>query len=174
VRALRVGDGMEPDIDLGPLVSERILATSEAHVADARGRGARILVGGDRLTGDGYDGGHFFAPTVIADATRQMKIVTEETFGPVVGVAPFAGVEQAVELANDTRYGLPAHVFGQDLRRAWRAAEQLEAGSVWVNNIHRSYNQVPFGGLKQSGLGREKSRHGLDEYLEYKTIYLSL
>ena len=116
----------------------------------------------------------FFAPTVIADATHAMKIMTEETFGPVVGMAPFASLPEAVQSANDSRYGLAAYVFSRDLRTAWRTAEELEAGSVWVNEIHRSLHSVPFGGVKQSGLGREKSRHGLDEYLEYKTVYLGL
>jgi succinate-semialdehyde dehydrogenase/glutarate-semialdehyde dehydrogenase len=174
VGRLVVGHGLEPGTDLGPLVSERIMATSAEHVADARDRGARILAGGARLTGAGYDDGAFFPPTVIADATHAMKIMTEETFGPVVGIAPFATVDEAIELANDSRYGLAAYVFSADLRLAWRTAEELEAGSVWVNDIHRSLHSVPFGGMKQSGLGREKSRHGLDEYLEHKTTYLGL
>jgi succinate-semialdehyde dehydrogenase/glutarate-semialdehyde dehydrogenase len=170
---LVVGDGHEPGVDLGPLVDERIAATSEAHVADARAQGARILTGGARLTGPGYDGGCFYPPTVVADATHAMRVMTEETFGPVVGVAPIDGVDAAVAAANDSPYGLAAYVFSGDLATAWRTAERLEAGSVWVNEIHRSYNEVPFGGVKQSGLGREKSRHGLDEYLEHKTIYLA-
>jgi succinate-semialdehyde dehydrogenase/glutarate-semialdehyde dehydrogenase len=103
-----------------------------------------------------------------------MKVMTEETFGPVVGVAPFTRAEDAIALANDTRYGLAAYVFSDDLRRGWLTAEALEAGSVWVNDIHRSLAEVPFGGKKQSGLGREKSRHGLDEYLDFKTIYLGM
>ena len=173
-RALVVGDGMDPDTDLGPMVGARIMATSVEQVADARRHGARILCGGERLTGGVYDGGCFFAPTVIAEATHDMRIMTEETFGPVVGVAPFEDGDEAIERANDTRYGLAAYVFSADLRRAWLAAEELEAGSVWVNNIHRSSAHVPFGGMKQSGLGREKSAHGLDEYTELKTIYLGL
>jgi succinate-semialdehyde dehydrogenase/glutarate-semialdehyde dehydrogenase len=103
-----------------------------------------------------------------------MRVMTEETFGPVVGIAPYGDPDEAIALANDTVYGLAGYVFGADLRRAWRTAEQLEAGSVWVNDIHRSLAQVPFGGMKRSGLGREKSRHGLDEYLEFKTIYLGM
>jgi succinate-semialdehyde dehydrogenase/glutarate-semialdehyde dehydrogenase len=174
VNALVVGHGLDPDTDLGPLVSERIMATSAAHVADARAHGARVLAGGQRLTGDAYDRGSFFAPTVIADATHAMAIMTEETFGPVVGIAAFATLDGAIGQANDTRYGLAAYVFSADLRVAWRTAEELEAGSVWVNDIHRSLHSVPFGGMKQSGLGREKSRHGLDEYLEHKTMYLGL
>jgi succinate-semialdehyde dehydrogenase/glutarate-semialdehyde dehydrogenase len=172
--ALVVGHGLDPLTEMGPLVSERIMATSVEHAADARGRGARILAGGERLTGERYDAGSFFAPTVIADATHEMKVMTDETFGPVVGIAPFQTLPEAIRLANDTRYGLAAYVFSRDLRTAWRTAEELEAGSVWVNDIHRSLHSVPFGGMKQSGLGREKSRHGLDEYLEHKTVYLGL
>jgi succinate-semialdehyde dehydrogenase/glutarate-semialdehyde dehydrogenase len=156
------------------MVSARIMATSVEQVADARRQRARILCGGERLTGGVYDGGCFFAPTVIAEATQAMRVMTEETFGPVVGVAPFEDGDEAIERANDTTYGLAAYVFSADLRRAWLAAEELEAGSVWVNNIHRSSAHVPFGGMKQSGLGREKSAHGLDEYTELKTIYLGL
>ncbi|HWV85113.1 MAG TPA: aldehyde dehydrogenase family protein [Capillimicrobium sp.] len=173
-RALRVGNGLDEGVDLGPMIGERIMATSVEQVADARARGARILCGGERLTGGAFDGGCFFPPTVIADATPEMLVMREETFGPVVGIAPFETVEEAIALANDTRYGLAGYVFSADLRRAWRIAEAIEAGSVWVNDIHRSLHSVPFGGYKQSGLGREKSRHGLDEYLELKTMYLGL
>jgi succinate-semialdehyde dehydrogenase/glutarate-semialdehyde dehydrogenase len=174
VAALVVGNGLDPGVDLGPLISERIMATSIEHVADATAHGARIAVGGSRLSGPPYDSGCFFEPTVIADATHAMRIMTEETFGPVVGVAPFDSIDDAVAMANDSRYGLAGYVFSADLREAWRVAEELEAGSVWVNEIHRSLHSVPFGGVKQSGLGREKSRYGLDEYLEFKTIYLGL
>jgi len=173
-RALRVGNGLDEGVDLGPMIGERIMATSVEQVADARARGARVLCGGERLTGGAFDGGCFFPPTVIADATPEMLVMREETFGPVVGIAPFDTVEEAIALANDTPYGLAGYVFSADLRRAWRIAEAIEAGSVWVNDIHRSLHSVPFGGYKQSGLGREKSRHGLDEYLELKTMYLGL
>lgn len=167
-RALRVG------VDLGPLVNARIMATSVDQVADARAHGARVLCGGEQLTGDGFDAGCFFPPTVIADATPAMRVMVEETFGPVVGIAPFDALDEAIALANDSRYGLAAYVFSADLGTAWRTADALEAGSVWVNDIHRSLHSVPFGGVKQSGLGREKSRHGLDAYLELKTTYLAL
>jgi len=102
-----------------------------------------------------------------------MLIMTEETFGPVLGVAPFEDRAQAVKLANDTRYGLAGFVFSRDLAVGLTMAEQIDAGSVWVNNIHRSNHDVPFGGMKESGVGREKGRYGVEAYLEYKTIYLS-
>ena len=171
---LKVGNGLEPGCDMGPLVNEEIFETSAAHVEDAVAKGARVVLGGARLTGGAFAGGWFFPPTLIADADHTMKIMTEETFGPVVGVMPFDELPAAIELANDSPYGLAGYVFSRDLGTALRASEEIEAGSVWVNDIHRSYNLVPFGGYKESGLGREKSRHGLEEYLELKTIYLAL
>jgi len=171
--ALTVGNGLDPDCDLGPMVSEKIFRTSVEHVADALSMGARVATGGERLLGGDYDGGYFFPPTVLADTRQAMKIMQEETFGPVVGVMPYDTLAEAIEMANDSVFGLAGYVFSSDLGVALSTAEDLEAGSVWVNNIHRSYNMVPFGGYKESGLGREKSRHGLEAYLELKTIYLS-
>jgi succinate-semialdehyde dehydrogenase / glutarate-semialdehyde dehydrogenase len=171
---LKVGNGLEPGCDMGPLVNEEIFATSASHVEDALSKGARVAMGGGRLTGGAFGAGYFFAPTLLADTSHAMKIMTEETFGPVVGVMPFDELSAAIELANDSPYGLAGYVFSRDLAAALRTAEELEAGSVWVNDIHRSYNLVPFGGYKESGLGREKSHHGLEEYLELKTIYLAM
>jgi succinate-semialdehyde dehydrogenase/glutarate-semialdehyde dehydrogenase len=171
---LEVGNGLEPGSDLGPLVNEEIFATSASHVEDAIAKGARAVLGGARLRGGAFEAGWFFPPTLLVDTTHAMKVMTEETFGPVVGVMPFDELPAAIELANDSPYGLAGYVFSRDLATALRASEELEAGSVWVNDIHRSYNLVPFGGYKESGLGREKSHHGLDEYLELKTIYLAL
>lgn len=172
--ALRLGNGLDAGTDLGPMVNEEIYSTSVEQVADARAKGARIVTGGQRLTGGDYDGGYFFPPTLIADTTPDMKIMCEETFGPVVGIRPFDDLAEAIAQANDSPYGLAGYVFSRDVGTALRIAESLEAGSVWVNDIHRSYNMVPFGGYKESGLGREKSKHGLDAYLELKTIYLAL
>lgn len=172
-RALTVGNGMNPGIDLGPMVNEEIFGTSVDHVADARAKGARVAAGGERLTGHDYDRGFFFPPTVLADTSSAMKIMREETFGPVVGVMPFDSLPAAIEMANDSPFGLAGYVFSRDLGLALKVSEELEAGSVWVNDIHRSYNMVPFGGYKESGLGREKSHYGLEAYLELKTIYLS-
>jgi len=169
-----VGNGMTPGCQLGPLVNEETWKKSEEHVRDARDKGARLLAGGARLSGAEFERGYFFPPTVLADTNHAMKIMTEETFGPVVGLMRVETLDEAIACANDTPYGLAAFVFSKNLANALRAAERCEAGSVWVNNIHRSYNQVPFGGYKESGLGREKSRYGLEEYLELKTIYLSL
>lgn len=167
---ITVGNGLDANCQLGPLVNEKIYRNSATHVQDAVGRGGRLVVGGRRLRGGDYDRGHFFPPTIIADADHSMKVMTEETFGPVVGIMPFEKLDAAIA----QRYGLAAYVFGRDVGTALKTAEALEAGSVWVNNIHRSYHLVPFGGYKESGLGREKSRYGFEEYLELKTIYLSL
>lgn len=162
------GDG-----DLGPLVNEKIFANSERQVADARSRNARIYLGGERRTGEGYDGGFYFPPTIIADATHDMLILTEETFGPVLGVCPVDSAFDGMRHANDNRYGLAGFVFSGDLAKGLTLCEGLEAGSVWLNDIHRSSHYVPFGGMKESGLGREKGRYGVESYLEYKTMYLS-
>ncbi len=171
---LIVGDGMEPTTQLGPLVNEKIFRTSERHVADALAKGARLACGGSRLRGGLYEHGFFFPPTLLADTDHSMAIMTEETFGPVVGIMPVESLEQAITLANDSPYGLAGYVFSRTTATALRAAEALEVGSVWVNNIHRSYHLVPFGGRKESGIGREKSRYALEEYLELKSIYLGL
>jgi succinate-semialdehyde dehydrogenase/glutarate-semialdehyde dehydrogenase len=173
VEKLDVGDGLTSSCALGPLVNEKIYRNSEAQIADARRKGARIAIGGERLTGGVYDGGWFMPPTVIADADHSMLVMTEETFGPVLGVAPFDDRAKALECANDTRYGLAGFVFSRNVAAALTMAERIEAGSVWVNNIQRSSHDAPFGGMKESGIGREKGRYGIDAYLEYKTIYLS-
>ena len=162
------GDG-----DLGPLVNEKIYSNSAIQVDDARAKGARILCGGQRHTGPGFDGGFYYQPTLIADATHDMLVLTEETFGPVLGICPVDDPWQALKHANDNRYGLAGFVFTRDLARGLTLCEGMEAGSVWLNDIQRSSHYEPFGGVKESGLGREKGRYGVESYLEYKTMYLS-
>ncbi|WP_019986772.1 aldehyde dehydrogenase family protein [Rudanella lutea] len=169
---LRVGHP-QSGADMGPMVNQKIYQNSEIQVADALGKGAILKTGGRRLTGPQYDNGWFFPPTILANTDHSMKIMTEETFGPVVGVMPFGTVEEAVQRANDSEYGLAGYVFSENLSTGLRVAESLEAGSVWINNIHRSYHDVPFGGYKQSGIGREKGRYGVEAYTELKTIYLN-
>jgi succinate-semialdehyde dehydrogenase / glutarate-semialdehyde dehydrogenase len=159
--------------DLGPLVNEKIFANAARQIADARAKGARVLTGGDRLTGAGYDGGYYLPPTVLAEATPAMLVMQEETFGPVLGIAPVANAAEALARANDSRMGLAGFVFTRDLARGMTLCEGLEAGSVWLNEIQRSSHYVPFGGMKESGLGREKGHYGVEAYLEYKTMYLS-
>jgi succinate-semialdehyde dehydrogenase/glutarate-semialdehyde dehydrogenase len=157
-----IGDGLTSACALGPLVNEKIYRNSGRHVTDARNNGARILVGGGRLGGGIYDNGFFFPPTIVADADHSMLVMTEETFGPVLGVMPFDDKVEALRLANDTRYGLAGFVLARNLATALALGEEIEAGSV-----------LPFGGMKESGIGREKGRYGVESYLEYKTLYLA-
>jgi succinate-semialdehyde dehydrogenase/glutarate-semialdehyde dehydrogenase len=169
-----VGNGLEEGVDMGPLLAERFFDKVHGQVVDAKEKGARILTGGQRLQGEKYAKGFFYPPTLVKDVNHQMRLMQEETFGPVIGIMTFADEDQAVRLANDTVYGLSAFVFSQDLKRAWRVMQQLEAGSVWINDIHGSYVQCPYGGVKESGLGREQSAKAVEEYLEEKTVYLDL
>lgn len=158
--------------DLGPLVNEKIFQNSMTHIADALAKGARILTGGARATGPGLDG-FYLPPTLIADTPPDALLMREETFGPVLGVAPVDTPAQALALANDSPYGLAAYVFTRNLALGLSLCEGLQAGSVWLNDIQRSNHHAPFGGMKQSGLGREKGRYGVESYLEWKTMYLS-
>jgi succinate-semialdehyde dehydrogenase / glutarate-semialdehyde dehydrogenase len=173
VAKITVGDGQTQPVTMGPMVNEKIFGNAANQIVDARAKGARICSGGERLKGGIYDQGFFLPPTVIADADHSMLIMTEETFGPVLGVMPVESPAQALNLANDTDYGLAGFVFSGDTGRGFALAERINAGSVWVNNIHRSHHTAPFGGMKQSGIGREKGRWGVESYLEYKTIYLT-
>jgi succinate-semialdehyde dehydrogenase / glutarate-semialdehyde dehydrogenase len=159
--------------DLGPLVNEKMFANSMRHIDDARTLGARVLTGGDRLYGKGFDGGYYLPPTLIANAPPHSLVMSDETFGPVLGVSSVDSSREALALANDTPFGLAGFVFTRDLAKGLSLCEGMEAGSVWLNEIQRSSHHVPFGGMKQSGMGREKGRYGVDDYLEWKSIYLS-
>jgi succinate-semialdehyde dehydrogenase / glutarate-semialdehyde dehydrogenase len=163
-KALKVGDGLEPDVELGPLIDGRAVEKLERQVADALAKGARLLAGGKRHA----RGGRFFEPTVLADATPEMEIFREETFGPVAALFRFRDEDAVVRQANDSIYGLAAYVYSADLARAWRVGEQLDYGMVAFNGVKMTGPPIPFGGMKQSGLGREGSRHGLDEYMQLK------
>lgn len=161
-----------PEAEIGPLHNKSAYEKVMRHIEDAVDRGARLLCGGNRITGSGYENGYFVPPTVLADASPEMLVMQEETFGPVVAVTAVDRLENAMDLANSSPFGLAGYVFCSDLGRGWRLADQIEAGSVWVNAIHHTAVQVPFGGRKASGLGREKGLEGLLEYLESKTLYL--
>lgn len=168
--ALRVGEGIESGVEVGPLIDARALAKVEAHIADARAKGATVICGGSRHA----LGGLFFEPTVIGTVTNDMVLTREETFGPIAPVSCFSTEAEAVALANATEFGLAAYVYTRDVSRTWRVAEALEAGIVGVNTGLVSTEVAPFGGVKHSGLGREGSRYGLDDYLEMKYVCIGL
>ena len=169
VKAFKVGPGAQPDTQIGPLIDAAALAKVEQHVADALAKGARVLTGGHRIESAG---GCFYAPTVLAGARADMLCAREETFGPVAPVFKFDTEDEALALANATEFGLASYFFSRDVGRIFRVAEGLEYGMVGVNTGLISTAEVPFGGVKQSGLGREGSRHGIEEYLEMKYICL--
>lgn len=166
VARLKVGEGFEPDVDVGPLIDERAREKVRRHVADAREKGARLLYGGDAPSRPGF----FVTPTVLAGVTPSMLVMREETFGPVIAVATFRSEEEAVSLANDTPYGLAAYFFTRDVSRAWRVAEALDYGIVGLNDGGPSTAQAPFGGLKESGMGREGGMEGAEAFLETKYV----
>ncbi len=170
VAALKVGDGMQEGVQLGPLINEEAVAKVEAHIADAVSRGARVLTGGRRHA----LGRSFFEPTVLTDVTPDMRVCGEETFGPVAPLLRFHTEAEAIRLANASESGLAAYFYARDLGRVWRVAEALEYGMVGVNAGVISTAVAPFGGVKQSGLGREGGREGIAEYLETKYVCLGL
>jgi succinate-semialdehyde dehydrogenase/glutarate-semialdehyde dehydrogenase len=171
--ALRIGRGTEPGVDVGPLIDEAQRSKVTELVGDAVQRGARVLVGGGPLSGDSYPG-YFYEPTVLADVPDEAQLLGEEIFGPVAPVATFATEEQALQAANRTEYGLVAYVYTQDLARAFRVCEGLETGMVGLNQGVVSNAAAPFGGVKQSGFGREGGFEGIGEYLETKYVAMSL
>jgi succinate-semialdehyde dehydrogenase/glutarate-semialdehyde dehydrogenase len=170
VAALKVGAGTEEGVTQGPLIDAQALSKVEAHVADAVEKGARVLTGGKRHA----RGGTFFEPTVLADVTPAMRCAREETFGPVAPLFKFADEAEAIALANATEYGLAGYFYARDLSRVWRVAEALEYGMVGVNVGLIANEVAPFGGVKQSGIGREGSKYGIEEYLEIKYVCLGL
>jgi succinate-semialdehyde dehydrogenase/glutarate-semialdehyde dehydrogenase len=170
VAGLQVGSGTENGVSQGPLINADAVAKVEAHIADALAQGARVLSGGQRHA----LGGNFFQPTVLADVTPAMRVAREETFGPVAPLFRFSTEDQAIAMANATEFGLAAYFYSRDLGRVWRVAEALEYGMVGVNVGIISTEVAPFGGVKESGLGREGSRYGIDEYLEIKYLAMGL
>jgi succinate-semialdehyde dehydrogenase/glutarate-semialdehyde dehydrogenase len=168
VGELKVGNGLEADVQQGPLIDQAAIEKVEMLVSDALTQGARLIGGGTRHA----LGGTFYQPTVLADATPTMRLAQEEIFGPVAPLFRFHSEKEAIQLANATDYGLAAYFYARDLSRVWRVAEALEYGMIGINTGLISTEVAPFGGMKQSGLGREGSRYGIDEYLEIK--YLNL
>ena len=166
--AMKVGDGFEDGVEQGPLIDMSAVDKVEDHIADAVSKGAEIMVGGKRHE----LGGTFFQPTVLTNVDTQMKMAHEETFGPVAPLFRFATEEDAIEIANDTEFGLAAYFYTRDIGRVWRVAESLEYGIVGVNEGIISTEVAPFGGMKESGIGREGSKYGIDEYVEVKYILM--
>lgn len=170
VAQLKVGDGFSEGVQAGPLISQKALAKVEEHIADALAQGAQVNIGGERDT----QGGLFFQPTVLTGVTAAMKVAKEETFGPVAPLFRFETEEEVIELANDTEFGLASYFYAKDLSKVFRVAEALEYGMVGVNTGLISTEVAPFGGIKQSGQGREGSKYGIEDYLEIKYLCVSV
>jgi succinate-semialdehyde dehydrogenase/glutarate-semialdehyde dehydrogenase len=170
VGEMKVGDGMDEGVTQGPLIDEQAVQKVEEHISDAVSKGARVMVGGERHE----LGGSFFQPTLMVDVSSQMMLAHEETFGPVAPLFRFESEEQAIEMANDTEFGLAAYFYSQNLGRVWRVSEHLEYGMVGINSGIISTAIAPFGGVKQSGMGREGSKYGLDEYVEIKYLCMGI
>lgn len=173
VGKMKVGNGME-NPDIGPLINEAAYKKVKEHIDDAVQKGAKLLTGGKRLEGGEYDKGYFVTPTVLSEATKDMLIHREETFGPVIPLIPFDDEAEAIEMANDAIYGLAAYFYTENLSRAYRVAEQLEYGIIGMNDALPSTAQAPFGGMKQSGVGREGGHYGIEAFLETKFVSIGL
>jgi len=169
VAKLTVGNGLESGVLLGPLINDAAVQKVESHIHDALDKGAKVLTGGKRhALGFG-----FFEPTVLSGVTSEMKIAREETFGPLAPLFRFSSDEEVIRMANDTEFGLAAYFYSRDIGRVWRVAEALEYGMVGINTGLISNEVAPFGGVKQSGLGREGSRYGIDDYLVIKYLCIA-
>ena len=166
VRALKVGRGTEPGVILGPLIDDAAVAKVEEHVADATAKGAKVMMGGKRHA----LGGRFYEPTILTGVTKEMKVSNEETFGPVAPLFRFKDEADVIAQANNTEFGLASYFYARDLGRVWRVAEGLEAGIVGINTGIISNEVAPFGGVKQSGLGREGSKYGIEDFMEIKYL----
>ena len=170
VRAIKVGNGLEAGVAQGPLISQAAANNAEALVNDAKDKGAMVLCGGQRVDADA----NFFAPTILTDVNKDMRIASEEIFAPIAPIFKFETDEEAIALANDTEYGLAGYFYSRDIGRVWRIAEALEVGMVGVNTGMLTTEVAPFGGVKESGMGREGSKYGIEEYVETKYICLDI
>ncbi|MCS5605881.1 MAG: aldehyde dehydrogenase family protein, partial [Alphaproteobacteria bacterium] len=166
VSAMKVGKGTDDGVMIGPLIDQAAVAKTEEHIDDAVAKGGRVVVGGSRHE----LGGNFFQPTIVADVTANMAVAKEETFGPMAPIFRFKDETEAIQMANDTEFGLAAYFYARDIGRVWRVSEGVEYGIVGINTGIISTEVAPFGGMKQSGLGREGSKYGIDDYVEVKYL----
>ncbi len=173
VQRLKVGNGMDKDTRLGPMHSKSQREEIESQVADAVKRGAKVLIGGKRPEGAEFEKGFYYLPTVLAGAPHDSRVVTEETFGPVLPVFKVKDLDEGIEKANSSQWGLGSSVWTKDLGKARRAADRLQAGNVWINSLHIGYDEMPFGGVKFSGIGREHGPEALEYYLETKGVVVA-
>ena len=173
VKKLRVGNGLSEGSIIGPLHSATQRDEVEAQVQDAIARGARVLTGGERLAGEEFDRGYFFAPTLLVDVPEDARVAREEVFGPALPIFRVGSLDEAIEKANDSIFGLGSSIWTNDLNRATRAAERIEAGYTWINSAQIIYDELPFGGFKQSGLGKEHGIEAIDYYSETKAVVVS-
>jgi succinate-semialdehyde dehydrogenase/glutarate-semialdehyde dehydrogenase len=168
VALLRVGNGMDDGVTQGPMINQAAIDKVKGHIADALSKGGELICGGESHP----LGGTFFTPTIIGNASTDMKIATEETFGPLAPIFKFKEEEQAIAMANDTEFGLAAYFYTRDIGRVWRVGEALEYGIVGINEGIISTEVAPFGGVKQSGIGREGSHYGIEDFLEIKYMLM--
>jgi len=169
VSTMKTGDGFGPGIELGPLIDDAAVEKVESHILDAVGKGAKVVAGGSRHE----LGGTFFQPTVMTNVKVNMNVANEETFGPVAPLFKFGDDAEAIAMANDTEFGLAAYLYSRDMGRIWRVSEALEYGIVGINTGIISTEVAPFGGMKESGIGREGSKYGIDEYVEIKYLCMA-
>jgi succinate-semialdehyde dehydrogenase/glutarate-semialdehyde dehydrogenase len=170
-RKLIIGNGLEKEpCDLGPMASRAGLEKTQRHIQDALAKGARVATGGKRPAGAEFARGYFFEPTILVDVTHDMLVMTEESFGPVVGVMAYDTIQEAIRYANSTPYGLAAYAYTNDLHELAKLSRELEAGSVAINNVDAGIINAPYGGWKQSGVGYEHGHEGLEEYFHLKHI----
>jgi len=172
-KKLRVGNGLAEGTIVGPLHSAAQRDEVEAQVQDAVDRGARVLTGGERLRGGEFDGGYFYPPTLLTDVPEDSRVATEEVFGPALPIFRVRSLDEAIEKANNSIFGLGSSIWTNDINRATKAAEKIEAGYTWINSAQIIYDELPFGGFKQSGLGKEHGTEALDYYSETKAVVVS-
>jgi betaine-aldehyde dehydrogenase len=168
--SLKLGDGMHPDTDLGPIINRRQLEDVHARVAEAVGEGARVLTGGRRSPK--FEKGFFYEPTVVSDVRQDMRLLRTETFGPILPIMRVHGIDEAIELANDSAYGLGANIYTNNMEWAMKAMDRITAGTFWINDPLTDNDAGPFGGMRQSGHSRELGEEGLDEFRETKHVHI--